>query len=501
MSENENSNRKSKNMNKNEKKSKKKMAIIISVSILAIIIASTIFGYWYVKKQIYVAPTKEKSAESKYKEVEGITNVLLIGTDGRTLDELSRSDTIIIATLDNINKKVKLTSIMRDTLVEIPGYGEQKINAAYAFGGPELLMETISNTFEIHLEEYIAVNFWGFESIIDAIGGIEVDVKDYEIENINEYIGESTGTEADPITEPGLQKLNGAQALSYSRIRSVGNGSYERSERQRTVLFEIAENLVKINPLKYPSLAKDLGSYVKTNIDPLIGLNYAYTIYKFPVLELEQLQIPHSELVEDRLYKDRGWVILMDIEQNAKILHEFIYDNKLPNEDEFDYVARDNVFAAYRADEERYNSLYGINPEEHLEVKDIIPDKDIENGVKVEEIPEAEVVPPIKEETKPPVEENTAPVVSTPGNRTIKVGETFNPMAGVSAIDKEDGTLEVTVSGTVNTSVAGVYTLTYVAVDSKGLKGTATVVITVEAIKPETPEKPAEGTGTVPQTP
>ena len=379
--------------NKNMKKiNKKKMAIIVSLSVLVVIFGTVIFGYQYVKSKIYVAPREKnnlENQESEYKEVDGITNVLLIGTDGRTLDESARSDSIIIATIDNNNKKVKLTSIMRDTLVEIPEYGEQKINAAFAFGGPELLMETISDTFEIKLDKYVIVNFWGFEAIIDEIGGIEVDIKDYEIENINEYIGESTETKSDPITKPGLQKLNGAQALSYARIRTAGNGGYERSERQRRVLYEVAKNLKKINPLKYPSLADKLSEHVRTNIDPLMALNYGYTIYKMPELNFEQLQVPNSELVDDRLYKDRGWVLLIDKKQNAKMIQDFIFEDKLPNEDEFDYAARDSVFAAYRADEERYNSLYQIKPEEYEEAGDTVRDKDIQNNNKPVEQPPA----------------------------------------------------------------------------------------------------------------
>lgn len=409
-----------KRVNKNKKVSKKKLAIIISISVVAIIIGTVTFGYQYIKSKIYVPSSKSGSKqEVKYKEVEGITNVLLIGTDGRTLDETSRSDTIMIATLDNNNKKVKLTSIMRDTLVDVPGYGEQKINAAYALGGAELLMETISDTFEINLDEYIIVNFWGFEAIIDAIGGIEIDIKDYEIDNINEYIGESTETKSEPITKPGLQKLNGAQALSYSRIRTAGNGSYERTERQRRVLYEVAENLTKINPLKYPSIANELSAHVRTNIEIFRGLNYGYTIYKFPELTFEQLQIPNSELADDRLYKDRGWVLLIDKEQNSKILHDFIFEDKLFDEDEFDYVARDNVFAEYRAEEERYNNLYGVTPQEYEEAGDSVIDKDIQNNFVPEppvvpEVPPVEPVVPPVEPVVPPVEKPVVPPVEKP---------------------------------------------------------------------------------------
>ncbi|MGL5352740.1 MAG: LCP family protein, partial [Clostridium sp.] len=444
-------------------------------------------GYLYIKNRIYVAPSEPRTELSeedkiKYKEVDGITNVLLIGTDGRTLDENSRSDAMIIATLDNNNKKIKLTSIMRDTLVDIPGYGEQKINAAFAFGGPELLMETIKNTFEINLDKYIIVNFWGFEAIIDQIGGIDVEIKDYEIENINEYIGESTETKSDPITKPGLQTLNGAQALSYSRIRSVGNASYERSERQRTVINKVAEKLVKVNPLKYPGIANEMSKHIRTNIDPLVGLNYAYTIYKFPTLQVEQLQVPHSLLVEDRLFKDRGWVILMDKKQNAQILHDFVFNDIMPDEDKFDYAQRDSVFAAFKADEARYNSLYGVVPEDHKDDKAPVVDKDKKPNV---EKPKEEEKEPEPEAPKP----NTKPTITTHGPMTIHVGDAFvQPV--ITATDKEDGALNVTVSGSVNVNVAGTYTLTYSATDKGGLTATTSVTVTVLAKEPTPPPTP-----------
>lgn len=483
-----------KKRNKKPKMSKRKKAIIISLSVVAVIIMSVIGGYLFIKNRIYVAPsepTKELSEEDKikYKEVDGITNVLLIGTDGRTLDENSRSDAMIIATLDNNNKKIKLTSLMRDTLVDIPGYGEQKLNAAFAFGGPELLMETLRNTFEINLDKYIIVNFWGFEAIIDQIGGIDVDIKDYEIENINEYIGESTETKSDPITKPGLQTLNGAQALSYSRIRSVGNASYERSERQRNVINKVAEKLVKVNPLKYPGIANEMSKHIRTNIDPLVGLNYAYTIYKFPTLAVEQLQVPHSLLVEDRLYKDRGWVILMDKKQNSQILHDFIFNDIMPDENKFDYAQRDSVFAAFKADEARYNALYGVKPEDHKDDKLPVVDKD--------QKPKPDTTTPEKPKPEDP-KPNTAPTISTPGSRTINFGEAFNMLSGVSAHDKEDGDLTsaIKVGGTVNVNAAGTYDLSYSVVDSLGLKTTVSIKITVkEKVTPEVPPvvPPAQG--------
>ena len=367
--------------NKKKKKNKKKIILLSILGVLAILIAVAVGYYNHIRNQVYVDYKPTPKNEVDYTEVEGITNVLLIGTDGRTVDEPARSDSIIIATLDNNNKKVKLTTIIRDTLVDIPEYGEDKINAAFYYGameedekgnlkgsegGAALLMETIEENFNIHLDKYIIVNFWGFESIIDEIGGIEADIKDYEIDEVNKYIGESTGVHSDPLTETGLQTLNGQQALAYARIRYVGNGGFERGERQNKVLLQIATKLKEVNPLKYVSLANTLAKQVKTNIDIPEALNLAYTIYKLPSLDFEQLQIPQTELIaRDNLYKDRGWCLLIDLEQNSKIMHDFIFNDKLPNPDEFDLASVENVAAMYDAEEARYNSVYNINPEDY----------------------------------------------------------------------------------------------------------------------------------------
>ncbi|CUP00073.1 MULTISPECIES: LCP family protein [Clostridium] len=388
------------NKDKRKKWSNRKKIIVSTISVLIAIIMLLLGGYLYVRGKIYSNDNSNSIKDSEYQEVPGITNVLLIGTDARTLDEQSRSDSIIIATLDNNTKKIKLTSLFRDTLVNIPGYGEQKLNAAYALGGPSLLLETINDTYDIHIDKYVVINFWGFEAIIDQIGGIEVDVKDYQLEELNKYIGESTGGNDCPVTQTGLQVLNGKQALSYARIRYNTGDEFERTARQQEVLMKVAEKLRETKPSKYLGIMNKMLDYIKTNIDPLQALNMAYTIYKFPSLVTEQLQIPTPELAEGRLYKDLGWVFLMDGEQNAQILHDFIYNDKIPNPDEFDYYSLYQKLAQYAADEDIYNSQNGINPEDYENIDQDLP--------KQEEI------------TKPPVEEKP---IEQPGGSTEQPSE------------------------------------------------------------------------------
>lgn len=360
---------------KHKKKMSKKTKIIIIISIiLALLVGSVVFGYFYVRSKIYSnSDISDITTEDSFEEVPGITNILLIGTDARDLNERARSDSIIIATIDNNTKKLKLSSIMRDTFVDIPGYGEQKINAALALGGPELLMKTIKENFDFTLDKYVMVNFWGFEDIIDGIGGIEVDVKDYEIPEINKFIGEVRDVKSPPLTTPGLQHLDGQQALAYARIRKVGNGSYERTERQRRVLDIVAEKMMDVSVVKYPGLLYDLLPSVKTNIEPLTLLNYAYTVSKFGELKFDQLQIPATELSQGGLYRNKGWVLLTDKEQNGKILNDFIYNDKPYSSEDIDKEHFNSVMANYNALNNEYKQQHGEPT--HIEENDDELDK------------------------------------------------------------------------------------------------------------------------------
>lgn len=346
--------------------------VVLSLVMVLVILIGTVLGFYkHIKNKIYVK--KEPSIsnnDSEFKEVEGITNVLLIGVDARYLDEPCRSDSMIIATLDNNNKKVKLTSLFRDTLVDIPGHGEAKLNAAYMLGGPELLMKTVKETYNVSIDKYIIINFWGFETIVDYIGGIEVDVKDYQLEELNKYIGESTGGNDCPVEKAGIQTLNGKQALSYARIRYNVGDEYERTDRQREVIFKVIEKLQNTKPSKYLGIMNTMLEYIKTNIDPLEALNMAYTIYKFPSLDVEQLQIPLVALSETRNYKELASVFLMDRLQNASILYNFIYENKYPNEEEFNYDSLKTELQKYANQESVYDKMYDINPNDYIEAQD-----------------------------------------------------------------------------------------------------------------------------------
>ena len=329
---------------KNNKKCKNKykqiLIAVFSVIIICVVVLGA--GYMYIRANIYKktepltsehlqAPVKTKEETIGYTEVEGITNVLLVGVDGIDFDEkYQRSDSMIIATLDSNKEKVKLTSLYRDTLVYIPGYGEEKMNLAFSLGGPELVMENIKYNFDVNIEKYIMINFAGFEAIIDQIGGVEIDVKEYQLHELNKYIGQATGGGDCPVEKAGLQILNGKQALSYARIRKGVGDDYERTERQREVLFKVAEKLQKTDVIKYFSIANKMLDYLRTNIEIMDGLNMAYTISKFSNLETEQLSIPVQELCVDEEVNG-NMALRMDRYENALILNNFIFNDTLPD--------------------------------------------------------------------------------------------------------------------------------------------------------------------------
>ncbi|CEP68453.1 Cell envelope-related transcriptional attenuator [Moorella glycerini] len=182
--------------------------------------------------------------------------ILLIGIDRRQPQEPSRSDTIILAVLDPRKPQVDLLSIPRDTQVKIPGHGYDKINAAHALGGPRLLMDTLNNFLGTHIEKYVEVDFQGFEKIIDILGGVDINVDKrmyYPEEGIN--------------LRPGLQHLNGYDALGYVRFRNDPEGDITRIGRQQKFLQALIDQTLRLSTIpKIPRLVSEISKEVKTNL-------------------------------------------------------------------------------------------------------------------------------------------------------------------------------------------------------------------------------------------
>ena len=202
-----------------------------------------------------------------------IYNILLVGKDGIS-QKNSRSDTMIILTVDNKNKNLKLTSLARDTLVYIPKRGYDKLNHAFFYGGCDLLLKTINHNFDLNIKDYAIVDFKSFVEVINALDGVEVNIEDREIEALNKVINacygleiENEGNNIEYITSSGNHLLNGYQALAYCRLRKIDNCFY-RDARQRKVLESLAYKLSKVSVWKYSELIRIILKYVKVSVSP-----------------------------------------------------------------------------------------------------------------------------------------------------------------------------------------------------------------------------------------
>ena len=272
-------------------------------------------------------------SERDIKEYKMIENILLIGLDGTNDKFPKRSDTMIILTIDKLNKSLKLTSLARDTLVKIPGRGEETLTHAYAYGQEELLMQTINENFDLDIKDYAVVNFKSFIDIVDIIGGVDINVNEKEIHHLNEVIKECYGVNHEDtknieyITSSGNHNLNGYQALAYARIRKLDT-IYKRDERQRLILTNIAHKLSDVSISKYPQIAKSILRHIKVNIAFNKIIDLAFIAHELASYDISQLEFPISEYREEGRIGEKGtYVVKWDKNKNIELLHQFIYGN------------------------------------------------------------------------------------------------------------------------------------------------------------------------------
>lgn len=276
------------------------------------------------------AVLQEEAEELPY-DSGNVYHLLLVGMDARHTNQNSRSDTMMILSINRNTKKIIMTSVMRDIYCTIPGVGHTRLNHAYAYGGAALLLETIEYNFGIHIDDYVTINFYGFMDAIDAIGGVKIEVSADEIRTMNFYIKELNsllGLEdaADQMSESdaGTCLLNGKQALAYSRVRDVGSGDFERTGRQRTVLTAVQE---KARMLSLPEL-NDLMDLVL----PCVTTNL--TQGKVLTLMLHASEYLDYEVNSGRIPFDGSWqnlkvrgmdVLEIDFHENKEYWLEQVY--------------------------------------------------------------------------------------------------------------------------------------------------------------------------------
>ena len=257
----------------------------------------------------------------------GYLNVALFGVDSRDneLDGDTRSDTIMIASLNRETMEVKIVSVYRDTLMEQKDGTLNKANSAYSFGGPEDALAMLNKNLDLDIEHYVTVNFNALIDVIDAVGGIEIDVQEEEISYICGYATEImkvTGKESPGVTEPGLQTLNGVQATAYARIRYTAGDDFKRAERQRDVLTKIIEKLQGASLAQINKIIDEVFPEVSTNFTLTEILEYAKDAFDYQLGETTGFPFDKST---DTLANVGSVVIPVTLSSNVEQLHKFLY--------------------------------------------------------------------------------------------------------------------------------------------------------------------------------
>ncbi len=258
-----------------------------------------------------------------------VWNILLIGSDSRDADSRGRSDSMILITLNKEAKEITATSFLRDIYLKIPGKGENRLNAAYAYGGAELLLDTLKLNFKIEVDEYVKVDFFAFIDIIDALGGLTMDVSQEELEVMNFYIGElnsllSEEKGKDTIDKAGTYKLNGKQVLAYSRNRYTKNGDFDRTDRQRKILQSLVNKVYSLNPIELNKLLNTILPQITTNITEGEILLQLFSMPSYTEYKINQFCIPVKDSYANR--RIRGMEVLcIDFKDNRDQLNRQLY--------------------------------------------------------------------------------------------------------------------------------------------------------------------------------
>lgn len=254
--------------------------------------------------------------------------LLLIGTDTYSTKSRGRSDTMMLAQLDPKSKTIKLVSFLRDMYVKIPGKGSTRINAAYAYGGPDLLLKTLKANFGIEPDAYVSVNFSRMANLIDAIGGVEVDVSKRELTQLNgilQYYNRQMGKRENDsmVKKAGLQTLNGRQALSFSRIRKI-DSDFNRTDRQRTVVEAAFHKVTALSWDKIGELVLDNLDNVVTNISAADAIKLIPTALTAKDATFETMQIPVQGGYASKMISGMA-VLVPNLTKNVNALDEFLY--------------------------------------------------------------------------------------------------------------------------------------------------------------------------------
>lgn len=341
-----------------KKEKQKKRIILFTVEILALVVLALVL--WAVGKQDavqHITINESQIVENMNDGVEenetmqGYRNIALFGVDARDddLKKGNRSDTIMIASINQDTDEVKLVSVYRDTYLNLSNDTYNKCNAAYAAGGPEQAILMLNMNLDLNITEYISINFNGLIELVNALGGVQINVEQAEIEHLNNYQKSMFSTESQvvlsddytPVTQAGLQTLDGMQATAYCRIRATAGDDFRRAERQRTVLLACLDKAKSASFSQLESALDSVLPHVATNLDTAEILSVLQEVSNYSVTATDGFPFEDSRTTGN-LGSKGSCVIPVDLESNVIKLHNFLFEQEeyTPSEQVKSYSAK-----------------------------------------------------------------------------------------------------------------------------------------------------------------
>ena len=335
MKENKSYNNEKNNKSKSKKRKVLKIILIIFIVLVVIVTAVAAAGFTYIYSMLGKIEQEEINLnaisidDAVADELSEYRNIALFGLDSREDDygRGNRSDCIIIASINKKTNEVKLVSVYRDTYLLLTGRGLDKVTHAYSYGGAELAVSTLNANLDLNIQEYVTVNFDAVVDAVDALGGITMPITSDEVKYINSYIDENnrvTGHNSSHITTAGTYKLDGVQALAYSRIRYTAGGDYKRTERMRDVLEAMLKKAKSLSVSELVNFVNIMLPKISTNISSTDIIGLAPTLMNINISESKGWPEETQGSTIGGVY----YGVPVNLEDNVETLHKELFDQE-----------------------------------------------------------------------------------------------------------------------------------------------------------------------------
>ncbi len=270
-------------------------------------------------------------------KLEGYTNIALFGLDNRDKNNYGhgRSDVIMICSINNETKEIKMTSVYRDTFLNTAAADESpnftKANAAYSKGGPEQAISMLNRNLDLEIKDYVTFDFTAVSEAIDVLGGVEIDLDEEELEYMRKYVDHTNGilgtdSDSQKFTHPGTYTLDGVQAVAYARIRYTSGGDFKRAERQREVFSQMMKKAKSADLSTLNKLMDEVFPDISTNLSQSRMLSMVWTLLDYDMGDSRGF--PFDKIAPQKSIGSKGQVVIpCDLVSNVTQLHEFLFEN------------------------------------------------------------------------------------------------------------------------------------------------------------------------------